>query len=121
MENETQPAIQPSEPEVTQVVASPIPTVQSTGPSPVAQQTQSPPVAQPVKTESIARKLNRIMAYVLIISGVGFVLIAILAIWEVFGSGAGDIVWRSLGSLGAIGLGALIVSIASRLIDEHHK
>ncbi len=58
------------------------------------------------------------MAFVLIFSGIGFVLIAILALWEVFGPNAGEIVWKALGSLGAIALGALIVSVASKLIDE---
>lgn len=71
--------------------------------------------------EPLAKKINRIMAYVLIISGISFVLIAILAIWNVFGDDAGTVVWRALGSLGAIALGALIVSVASKIITDHNK
>ena len=72
--------------------------------------------------ETLAKKINRYMAFILLFSGIAFVLITILAIWEVFGPDAGDIVWRSLGSLGAIALGALIVSVASKLVDANsHK
>lgn len=76
------------------------------------------PVVELPKTESLAHKINRIMAFVLIVSAIAFVLISILSIWEVFGPDAGTVVWRSLGSLGAIALGALIISIASKLIDD---
>lgn len=92
--------------------------------APEAQTPQSPQVPQGTSgggSMSLARKINRTMAFVLIFSGIGFVLITILAIWEVFGPDAGSIVWRALGSLGAIALGALIISVASKLIDEHHK
>lgn len=72
--------------------------------------------------ESLAKKVNRYTAFILLFSGIAFVLIAILSIWEVFGPNAGDIVWRSLGSLGAIALGAMIVSVASRLVEQNsHK
>ncbi len=98
--------------------------------TPVTQPTPAPqPVIAPVQSVavakdemSLARKINRAMALVLIFSGISFVLITILAIWEVFGKDAGTVVWRSLGSLGAIALGALIISVASKIIDEsHHK
>ncbi len=72
------------------------------------------------KPEGLAHKINRITAIILIVSGSVFVLIAILAIWQVFGKDNSDVVWRALGSLGAIALGALIVSVASKLVDEKH-
>jgi len=82
----------------------------------------APPVqaVEAVKPQSIAHKINRIMAFVLIFSAIGFVLISLLAIWEVFGPDAGTIVGRSIGSLGAIALGALIISVASKLIDDRN-
>lgn len=73
------------------------------------------------REETLAHKVNRVMAFVLIFSGIGFVLIAILALWDVFGENNGEVIWRALGSLGAIALGALIVSISSRLIDGKQK
>lgn len=90
---------------------------------PVPQPIQPPatPVAPISKEVSLAHKINRIMALILIFSGISFVLIAILSIWEVFGPDAGDVVWKALGSLGAIALGALIVSVASKLVDGHQK
>jgi len=102
------------------------PSEQSAATPPVVETPPTAPVAPAEalhheKELSLAQKINRTMAYVLIISGISFVLIAVLAIWNVFGDDAGTVVWRSLGSLGAIALGALIVSVASKIITDHQK
>ncbi len=100
-------------------VAAPVIT---SAPTPVAPVAPAPVIQTAEEPMSLARKINRAMAFVLIFSGVSFVLITILSIWEVFGPDAGETVWRSLGSLGAIALGALIVSVAAKIIeDNHHK
>lgn len=90
-------------------------------PAPQPMQQLAVPITRSTKEISFTQKINRIMALVLIFSGISFVLVAILSIWEVFGSDTGDVVWKALGSLGAIALGALIVSVASKLVDGHHK
>lgn len=111
---ETKPFVEPEAPVVTSAV--------ERGPAPVTPAPQpSTPLTHDASHESLAKKINRTMAYILIISGISFVLIAILAIWNVFGDDAGTVVWRSLGSLGAIALGALIVSVASKIISDHQK
>lgn len=102
-------------------VTAPAPLI-ATAPTPVAPAATAPAIQTADEPMSLARKINRAMAFVLIFSGISFVLITILSIWEVFGPDAGEAVWRSLGSLGAIALGALIVSVASKIIeDNHHK
>ena len=89
-----------------------------TQPTPPIQAISSAATSEAPKQESLSRKINKAMAIVLIVSAISFVLISILAIWEVFGANAGEVVGRSLGSLGAIALGALIISVASKLIDD---
>lgn len=81
----------------------------------------SPLTPVEVAPETLAHKINRVTALVLIIAGIAFVLVAILAIWQVFGDDTSDIVWRALGSLGAIALGALIVSVASKIAGDRQK
>lgn len=104
------------------------PTTQSSEPLRNAEISSTPQV-QPVITQvpvheptvSLARKINHITALVLVFSGIIFVLVTILAIWQVFGPDASSVVWRSLGSLGAIALGALIVSVSSKLIEDSQQ
>ena len=69
----------------------------------------------------LARKINHVTALVLLFSGIVFVLIAILAIWQVFGPDAGSVIWRSLGSLGVLALGALIVAVSAKLVDDSQQ
>lgn len=109
--------------ETTPVTPAPVsPTISAAPTTPVAPPpTLTPDTITPPSQKTFAEKINHIMATVLIISAVSFVLIALLAIWNVFGDDAGTVVWRSLGSLGAIALGALIVSVASKLVITHQK
>jgi len=111
MENQPTQTI-PEEPKVAEPIVAPVP------PAPIAPVAPPVHIAEGLKPESLSHKINKAMAIVLIVSAVSFVLISILAIWEVFGSNAGEVVGRSLGSLGAIALGALIISVASKLIDD---
>lgn len=61
-------------------------------------------------------QLQRITAVVMITAGVGFAIIATLAIWGAFEDD--DITWRSLATLAVIALAALIINIGSRFYDQ---
>lgn len=58
--------------------------------------------------------IRRITAWVMIMSAILFALVGVLAIWEVFGESAGDVVWRAFSSLAIIAFAALVVNVASR-------
>jgi hypothetical protein len=56
---------------------------------------------------------------ILVFSAILFASVSILAIWQVFGDNTNEIVWRSLSSLGTIALAALVVNVATKLMDQH--
>ena len=60
--------------------------------------------------------IQRITAVVMITAGVGFALIATLAIWGAFDDD--EIAWRSLATLAVIALASLIINIGSRFYDQ---
>lgn len=63
------------------------------------------------------RKVERVTAWVLIISAVLFAVIGIAAIWGAFGDN-GDVVWRALGSLSVIALAALVINVGARMAEN---
>ncbi len=58
--------------------------------------------------------IRRVTAWVMILSAILFAMIGILAIWEVLGDNAGDVVWRAFSSLAIIAFASLVVNVASR-------
>lgn len=64
--------------------------------------------------------IKRVTAWVMIISATLFALVGVLAVWEVFGDNAGDVVWRAFASLGIIAFAALVVNVASRVAEGKH-
>ena len=86
---------------------------------PKQQENQPKPAEQ--KQTSVASEhpevflaIRRITAWVMILSAILFAMIGVLAIWEVFGESAGDVVWRAFSSLAIIAFAALVVNVASR-------
>lgn len=71
---------------------------------------------KPVKSEhaEVFLAIRRVTAWVMIMSAILFALVGVLAIWEVFGESAGDVVWRAFSSLAIIAFAALVVNVASR-------
>lgn len=69
---------------------------------------------------SVFRSVQKITAWVMIISAVLFALVGILAIWQVFGDNVGDPLGRAFGSLLVIAFASLIVNVASRTGDSKH-
>lgn len=65
------------------------------------------------------RKLKRITALTLIVAGIFFAIVSILAIWGVLGDS--DFIARALGTLGVIAFVALILNVGSRLMEDRHK
>jgi hypothetical protein len=59
--------------------------------------------------------IKRITAWIMIISATLFALVGVLAVWEVFGANAGDVVWRAFVSLAIITFASLVVNVASRI------
>lgn len=59
--------------------------------------------------------IKRATAWVMIISAIMFALVGVLAVWQVFGDDAGDVVWRAFSSLAIIAFAALVVNVASRI------
>ena len=64
--------------------------------------------------------IKRATAWVMIISATLFALVGVLAVWEVFGENAGDVVWRAFASLAIIAFASLVVNIASRVAEGKH-
>ena len=60
--------------------------------------------------------IKKATAWVMIISAMLFALVGVLAVWEVFGPHAGDVVWRAFSSLVIIAFAALVVNVASRMV-----
>jgi hypothetical protein len=63
----------------------------------------------------VFRAIRRTTAWVMIISATLFATVGVLAVWQVFGDYAGDIVWRAFSSLAIIAFAALVVNVASRI------
>jgi hypothetical protein len=86
----------------------------------------SPPANQVMPTAPITssssgvRKLERITAVILITTGIFFAVIAILAIWGLLGD-SGELIPRTLGTLGVIAFVALIINVGARLMEDHKK
>ncbi len=76
------------------------------------------PAVKPKTDGGAFHAVQRVSAWVMILSGIFFTLISLLAIWKVFGDNTGDVVWRSLSSLGVIAVAALIVNVAARAFDQ---
>lgn len=69
----------------------------------------------------IFRKINRVTALTLVVCAMLFAVVSILSIWQVFGKDNGEIVWRSLSSLATVAFAALVVNVASKLVENNHK
>lgn len=97
---------------------------EQTNPTTQTPSEQTPPAAQPAPVTSAStpevmttfRKVERVTAWVLIISAILFALIGIGSIWGMFGDNT-DIVWRSLGSLSVIALAALVINVGARMAE----
>lgn len=117
MNEETKPSSQPAE------VTNPEPAA----PIPPAPEPVAPTVAAPVVAASepsaaqpqsgALAKVEKITAWILILSGILFALVGLMSIWGAFG-GNTDIVWRSLGSLAVIAFTALIVNVGARIAEN---
>lgn len=89
----------------------------------------NPVVAPPVPAATpavhadlvIFHKINRITALVLVVCAILFAIVSILSIWQVFGEDNGEVVWRSLSSLATVAFAALVVNVASKLVENSHK
>lgn len=86
----------------------------------------NPEEKRPVETQSenhqahpqhtdVFYMIKRVTAWVMIISATMFALVGVLAVWEVLGESAGDVVWRAFASLAIIAFASLIVNVASRI------
>jgi len=75
------------------------------------------PAAPVQKANDSFAIIKHVTAWVMIISAILFALIGVLAIWQVFGDNAGDVVWRAFSSLAIIVFAALVVNIASRVAE----
>ena len=95
------------------------PETMSPAPS-VPQQSQINQINDSVGSKSVFEIIRQATAWVMIISAVSFALVGLLAIWQVFGSNAGDVVWRAFSSLAIIAFASLIVNVASRMVENKH-
>ena len=90
------------------------------------QQTSEKPIQvekspqMPQKDNEVFLIIRRVTAWVMILSAILFAMVGILAIWEVFGDNAGDVVWRAFSSLAIIAFAALVVNVASRAMMNKH-
>jgi cytochrome b subunit of formate dehydrogenase len=89
-------------------------------------ETPSQPIQNPKKESSDTPRIGtfsaikHVTAWVMIISAILFAVIGVLAIWEVFGQDAGDVIWRAFSSMAIIAFAAFIVNIASRVSEAKH-
>lgn len=79
-------------------------------------QTPVPPPVIKQEYSAIARKIEKISAWVLISSAVIFAIISILSIWGVFSNSSG-IVWKSLSSMSVLAFMSLVINVAARIFD----
>jgi|GEM_PF-1823823 len=70
--------------------------------------------------KSAFSQIQKVTAWVMIISAMLFALVGVMAIWQVFGDNAGDTIGRAFGSLVIIAFAALIVNVASRVGEGKH-
>lgn len=75
---------------------------------------KSTQVSAPPRDREIFLTIRRVTAWVMIMSAILFAFVGVLAIWEVLGESAGDVVWRAFSSLAIIAFASLVVNIASR-------
>lgn len=80
-------------------------------PKPVVSK-QTPPASS--EHTEVFLAIRRVTAWVMIMSAILFALVGVLAIWEVFGGSASDVVWRAFSSLAIVAFAALVVNVASR-------
>lgn len=92
---------------------------QENSPKPVE---QKPAQTTPPTHENVGMfvTIRRVTAWVMILSAILFAMIGILAIWDVLGDNAGDVVWRAFSSLAIIAFAALVVNVASRAMMNKH-
>jgi putative Mn2+ efflux pump MntP len=64
--------------------------------------------------------IKHVTAWIMIISATLFALIGVLAIWEVFGQDAEDVIGRAFASLAIIAFASLVVNVASRVAEGKH-
>jgi hypothetical protein len=76
--------------------------------------------APPQKDNEVFMVIRRVTAWVMIMSAILFALVGVLAIWEVLGESAGDVVWRAFSSLAIIAFASLVVNVASRAMMNKH-
>lgn len=92
--------------------------------SPLQESSQKPVEQKPVPNTNdnheVFMAIRRVTAWVMILSAILFAMIGILAIWEVLGDNAGDVVWRAFSSLAIIAFAALVVNVASRAMMNKH-
>ena len=81
---------------------------------------QPAPVQDNSPKKSVFHEIQKVTAWVMIISAMLFALVGVLAIWQVFGDNAGDTIGRAFGSLVIIAFAALIVNVASRVGEGKH-
>ena len=79
-----------------------------------------PPQLTPPPVMSPIRIVEKISAWVLILSAVVFALVAILSIWQVFGTN-NDVAWKALASIIVIMFAALVINIGARIYDGKKK
>lgn len=77
-------------------------------------------VAPPQKDNEVFMVIRRVTAWVMIMSAILFALVGVLAIWEVLGESAGNVVWRAFSSLAIIAFASLVVNVASRAMMNKH-
>lgn len=92
--------------------------------SPQQENSQKPVEQKPTPhtndNHEVFMTIRRVTAWVMILSAILFAMIGILAIWEVLGDNAGDVVWRAFSSLAIIAFAALVVNVASRAMMNKH-
>jgi hypothetical protein len=67
---------------------------------------------------SSLHKVQKVTALVLVVCGIFFAVVGLSAVWGVLGDDSGEVVWRSLVSLGIIGFTALVVNVGARLYED---
>lgn len=84
------------------------------------QQENSQKPAEQKHDNEVFVTIRRVTAWVMIMSAILFALVGVLAIWEVLGESAGDVVWRAFSSLAIIAFASLVVNVASRAMMNKH-
>jgi hypothetical protein len=61
------------------------------------------------------KNLKKTAVYILVVSVAVLTFIAVLSIWDVFSK---EVLWKSISTIGIVAFGALIVIIASQVVDH---